>query len=73
MLAAHERDAARAKLATLANGVSDAKEPSTDGLSDRDRRIREFHQAGVSNREIGRRLDISESTIRYRLSKMAQC
>lgn len=41
-LAAHERDVARAKLATLANGVSDGKEPSADSLSDRDRRILEL-------------------------------
>lgn len=52
--------------------VADGADSLPEGLSDRDRRILELHQAGVSNREIGRRLDISESTIRYRLSRMAQ-
>lgn len=49
----------------------DAVTGTAPDRSERDRRLLELHQAGVSNREIARRLGIAESTVRSRFKELA--
>lgn len=49
---------------SFANGTASYAEPMTEALSEREREVLQCLASGASNREIGRRLYITESTVK---------
>lgn len=49
------------------NGAASSLPPGLAGLTERERSVMRFLSAGLSNKEIGRKLDLSDNTVKFHL------